>query len=229
MTGGRDAIDAAAVRAFIQRYAALIEARREELTALDAAIGDADHGTNMDRGLKKALERLPEGEALPANVLKSTAMALLSHVGGAAGPLYGTAFLRAARAVEGLPALSPEDVLRAFQAALAGIEERGKAAPGDKTMVDAFRPAVEALETALRSDRSLEEALQAAHRAALAGSEATIPLVAKKGRASYLGERARGHRDPGSLSAALLFQAAAGEVPKKPGEDGGQIGGAAGR
>lgn len=200
---------AAEVRAFIRRYAELIRDHREELTALDAAIGDADHGTNMDRGLQAALERLPGDDATPEALLKAVAMALISKVGGASGPLYGTAFLRASAALAGKRELGTADIAAMFRAALDGIRERGKAAPAEKTMVDAFLPAVEALEAAAARGEPPSVALAAARRAAREGSDATIPLTATKGRASYLGDRSRGHRDPGSLSTALLFQAAA--------------------
>lgn len=202
-------VGAGEVRAFIRRFAELIAEHRDELTALDAAIGDADHGTNMDRGLQAALERLPGDDATPADLLKAVAMAMISKVGGASGPLYGTAFLRAATAAGNKTSLEPADVAALFRAALAGIRERGKATTGEKTMVDAFEPAVAALEDKLGQGAGLGEALQAALEAARQGSDSTIPLVATKGRASYLGERARGHRDPGSLSTVLLFQAAA--------------------
>ncbi|MBT9259824.1 MAG: dihydroxyacetone kinase subunit L [Clostridiales bacterium] len=200
-------MDGKAVEAFIRRYAELIAAHKEELTQLDAAIGDADHGTNMDRGMKAALEKLPS-EGTPGDILKAVAMALISHVGGAAGPLYGTAFLRASQSLGNDREVSPEAMARAFAAALKGIQDRGKAVLGDKTMVDAFQPAVEAMEKALQEGKPWKEALQAAYEAAKEGSDATIPLVARKGRASYLGERSAGHRDPGSLSTALLFEAA---------------------
>ncbi|MDI3269708.1 MAG: dihydroxyacetone kinase subunit DhaL, partial [Bacillota bacterium] len=174
---------------------------------LDAAIGDADHGTNMDRGMRAALEKLP-ADGTPGDYLKAVAMALISHVGGAAGPLYGTAFLRASQSLGGAEEVTPQAMAQAFAAALTGIQDRGKAVLGDKTMVDAFQPAVVAMEKALQEGKSWPEALQAAHEAAKRGSDETIPLVARKGRASYLGERSAGHRDPGSLSTALLFEAA---------------------
>lgn len=193
---------------FITRYSELIQAHEQELTELDAAIGDADHGANMVRGMKAALEQLPPDGAPPAEVLKAVAMALISKVGGATGPLYGTAFLRASTAVSQASELNPESVAQMLEAALSGIKERGKAVLEDKTMVDAFEPAVKALKSALTDGKPLAEALALAHTAALSGSAATIPMLAKKGRASYLGERSRGHRDPGSLSTALLFEAA---------------------
>jgi phosphoenolpyruvate---glycerone phosphotransferase subunit DhaL len=200
-------VDGAAVRRFVERYATLIDERKDELTELDAAIGDADHGINMQRGMQAARERLP-ADGSPEAVLKAVATALISKVGGASGPLYGTAFLRAGSAVAGKTTLGPDDVAAFFRAALEGIVARGHAELGDKTMVDSFAPAVDALAASLQDGTSLSLALARAHEAAAGGSDATIPLVARKGRASYLGERARGHRDPGSLSTTLLFEAA---------------------
>ena len=201
--------DAAAVRRFIERFAVLIDKHARELTELDAAIGDADHGINMQRGIRAVLERLPENGAAPDALLKSVATSLISKVGGASGPLYGTAFLRAATAVAGKAQLEPADVGAMFAAALGGVRERGKAERGDKTMVDAFEPAVTALQDGVATGQPLALALAAAKAAAQKGSDATIDIVARKGRASYLGERARGHRDPGSASTVLLFTAAA--------------------
>jgi dihydroxyacetone kinase-like protein len=197
------------MRRFIERFAALIDEHAPELTDLDAAIGDADHGINMQRGMRAVLERLPSDTTAPDVLLKSVATALISKVGGASGPLYGTAFLRAATAVAGKAELQAADVTALFQAALAGVVERGKAVRGDKTMVDAFEPAVDVLQSEVAEGAPISAALEAAKLAAQAGSDATISLVARKGRASYLGERARGHRDPGSASTALLFEAAA--------------------
>jgi phosphoenolpyruvate---glycerone phosphotransferase subunit DhaL len=197
------------VKRFIARYAASIEANAELLTELDSAIGDADHGTNMRRGMLAVTERIASLNGTPSEVLKGTAMALISKVGGAAGPLYGTAFLRAADAVNGREQLEARDVVALFDAMLSGVQQRGKAGVGEKTMVDTLSPAVAALRDTLGRGATLEDALRAASEAAHAGSDSTIPLVAQKGRASYLGERSRGHRDPGSLSAALLFDAAA--------------------
>jgi dihydroxyacetone kinase-like protein len=152
---------------------------------------------------------LAEEQTTPGAVLKTVATTLISKVGGASGPLYGTAFLRAAAAAGTKESLEDADLVALFAAALEGVRQRGGAQAGDKTMVDAFEPAVEALETALAQGQGRGAALEAAREAAHAGSDATIDLVARKGRASYLGERARGHRDPGSLSTALLFDAAA--------------------
>jgi len=201
-------VTAVDTRRFVERFAELIEQNADTLTELDAAIGDADHGINMRRGVRAVGERLGE-EPTPGAVLKNVATTLISKVGGASGPLYGTAFLRAAAAAGTKESLDDADLLALFAAALEGVRQRGGAQPGDKTMVDAFEPAVEALEAALAQGQGRRAALEAAREAAHAGSDATIDLVARKGRASYLGERARGHRDPGSLSTALLFDAAA--------------------
>jgi phosphoenolpyruvate---glycerone phosphotransferase subunit DhaL len=190
------------IRAFVRRFAALVDEHAVELTELDSAIGDADHGTNMRRGAHAALEKVDSMDgASPAEILKAVAMALISKVGGASGPLYGTAFLRASAAIDGRSNLDATDVQTLFAAMLGGLRERGKASAGEKTMIDAFEPAVAALERG--------ESLEQAYAAAKTGSDATIPLLAKKGRASYLGDRSRGHRDPGSASTVLLFQAAA--------------------
>ena len=202
-------VDADALRRAVERFADLIEENGDRLTELDAAIGDADHGANMRRGMAAARERLTAPALTPEAVLKAVATALISKVGGAAGPLYGTAFLRAASAVAGKDALADADVAALFRAALDGVRQRGQAQLRDKTMVDAFAPAVDALEAALAAGSPLADALEAARVAAYAGSDATIELVAHKGRASYLGPRSAGHRDPGSWSTALLFDAAA--------------------
>lgn len=192
----------------VREMAAAMEEHRVELTQLDSAIGDGDHGTNMHRGFQAALERLGSSEpATPADVLKAVSMALVSKVGGAAGPLYGTAFLRASSALSGKEKVSPSDVSGALEAALAGVKQRGRAEVGDKTMVDALEPAVEAARRA--SGGGVAAMLRAAAEAAAEGAEATVPLVAKKGRASYLGARSKGHKDPGAASAAYLLEAAA--------------------
>lgn len=198
----------ASTLAVIREMAAAMEEHRKELTQLDSAIGDGDHGTNMHRGFRAALERLDGSEpASPSDVLKTVSMALIGKVGGAAGPLYGTAFLRASTALSGKEELSADDVVSALDAALAGIKQRGKAEPGDKTIVDALQPAVEAAKRA--AGGSPAGICRAAAEAAGEGAEATIPLVAKKGRASYLGARSAGHKDPGATSTYLLLDAAA--------------------
>ena len=202
------------MRLLVERYAALIDDNADLLTELDSAIGDADHGANMRRGMAAVRERLASATPAPTPeaVLKAVATALISKVGGASGPLYGTAFLRAATSTAGKETLENADVAALFRAALDGVRGRGHAELRDKTMVDAFAPAVDALEAALAGGSSLADALDAARVAAYAGSDATIDLVARKGRASYLGARSAGHRDPGSWSTALLFDAAASSV-----------------
>ncbi|MGN7149793.1 dihydroxyacetone kinase subunit DhaL [Arthrobacter sp. SAFR-179] len=185
---------------------------RVELIELDRAIGDSDHGENMDRGFQAVLAKL--GEATPETpgaALKMTAMTLMSKVGGAAGPLYGTAFLRAATALGDAAEIDPGAWAGALAAARDGIVARGKAEPGDKTMVDAWTPAVDAARAAADGDGAdVLSVLVAAAEAAEAGAVATDPLIARKGRASYLGERSAGHRDPGAVSSALILRAAVG-------------------
>jgi dihydroxyacetone kinase-like protein len=190
----------------VRRFSAVVSEQRQYLIDLDAAIGDADHGENMARGLQAAVTQL-EGESpdSPSAVLKSVATTLMRKVGGASGPLYGTAFLRASTAVAGKEELAPEDLVAALRAARDGIVARGKAQPGDKTMIDAWTPAVDAAEQALESGGDASAVLRAAADAADRGVQATIPLVARKGRASYLGERSAGHQDPGATSTALLL------------------------
>lgn len=185
---------------------------RAELIELDRAIGDSDHGENMDRGFQAVLAKLAEdAPETPGAALKLAAMTLMSKVGGAAGPLYGTAFLRAATALGDAPAVDAGGWAAALAAARDGIVARGKAEPGDKTMVDAWTPAVEAAAAAAGNGRAdVLSVLTAAAEAAEAGAVATDPLVARKGRASYLGERSAGHRDPGAASSALILRAAAG-------------------
>ncbi|NUS35179.1 MAG: dihydroxyacetone kinase subunit L [Pseudarthrobacter sp.] len=185
---------------------------RLELIELDRAIGDSDHGENMDRGFQAVLAKLDEDmPETPGAALKMTAMTLMSKVGGAAGPLYGTAFLRAATAVGDAIEVEPAAWAGALAAARDGIVARGKAEPGDKTMVDAWTPAVDAARVvADGGSPDVLDVLVAAAEAAEAGAVATDPLVARKGRASYLGERSAGHRDPGAVSTALILRAAVG-------------------
>ena len=197
----------------VRAMATAMEENRRNLTKLDSEIGDGDHGNNMNRGLQAALERLDGSEpSTPADVLKTVSMALVSKVGGAAGPLYGTAFLRASTALADKDEVSPADAAEALEAALGGVQQRGKAEPGDKTMVDALTPAVEAAKAAADGDGSVAGVLRAAADAAREGAEATVPLTARKGRASYLGARAQGHQDPGATSTYLLLDAAARTV-----------------
>jgi phosphoenolpyruvate---glycerone phosphotransferase subunit DhaL len=192
----------------VRAMAASMEENRKELTRLDSEIGDGDHGTNMNRGFQAALERLDGTDAsTPAEVLKAVSMALIGKVGGAAGPLYGTAFLRAATALGDAEEVTDEGVAAALEAALGGIQQRGKAEAGDKTMIDALVPAVEAAKGAVGS--GVAAVLRAAADGAAEGAEATVPLTARRGRASYLGARAEGHKDPGAASTALLLAAAA--------------------
>src|SRR5215211_6727035 len=181
--------------------AAAMEEHRRYLTKLDSEIGDGDHGNNMHRGFKAAVERLESGDAsTPAGVLKAVSMALISKVGGAAGPLYGTAFLRASSALGDKEEVSAEEAADALEAALGGIKQRGKAEVGDKTIVDALEPAGEG---------SVAGGFRSAADAAKEGAESTVPLTAKRGRASYLGARAAGHKDPGATSTYMLLDAAA--------------------
>jgi phosphoenolpyruvate---glycerone phosphotransferase subunit DhaL len=207
------AVESAAILAWLQRSASRLHEQRTYLTDLDAAIGDADHGANMDRGFTAVMAKL-QAEGAPADVgaiLKTVGATLVSTVGGASGPLYGTAFLRAGMALAGKTALEPGDIEEGLQAALEGIKARGKAQRGEKTMIDALEPAVQAYSAALAAGQDTKAALAAAADAAEEGMRATIPLLATKGRASYLGERSIGHQDPGATSSALLLRAAADE------------------
>jgi dihydroxyacetone kinase-like protein len=195
---------------WLARSAQAMADHREELIELDRPIGDSDHGENMDRGFKAVMAKLAEAPPeTPGAVLKLTAMTLMSKVGGAAGPLYGTAFLRAATAMGDQAEIDAATLVAALQAARDGIVARGKAESGDKTMVDAWTPAVEAA-AAAAAEGDVRKVLAAAADAAEAGAVATDPMLARKGRASYLGERSIGHRDPGAVSSALILRAAAG-------------------
>ena len=202
-------ISASDVRAWIVRYAGDVGEHRAELVKLDTAIGDGDHGTNMDRGMRKAVEKLDglEGEDIGA-LLKAVGMALVSSVGGAAGPLYGTLFLQMGTASGGREELDLAGWADALEAGVKGVQARGKAEPGDKTMVDALLPAVAALREAEQDGAALGDALRRSADAAEEGMRATIPLEARKGRASYLGPRSIGHQDPGATSSHLLLSAA---------------------
>jgi len=205
------ALDTAWTLDWVRRSAAVIDEHRVELITLDREIGDGDHGENMDRGFGAVLGKLDgvAADATPADVLKLVATTLISTVGGAAGPLYGTAYLRASTAIAGESELDGVAVARLLTAARDGIVARGKAESGDKTMIDAWTPAVEAADAAAAAGSSAAEVLAAAADAAAEGAAATEPLVARKGRASYLGERSAGHRDPGAQSTAYLLRAAA--------------------
>jgi dihydroxyacetone kinase-like protein len=210
VTPDAETIDHAAVVAWIRRFAAKIDEHRAELVRLDTAIGDGDHGTNMDRGMRKVVEKLDGagGDDIGAS-LKSVGMTLVSSVGGAAGPLYGTLFLQMGSATGGSATLDTAGFTQALEAGLRGVQSRGKAEPGDKTMVDALVPAVEALHRAESDGVVVGEATRRAADAAQEGMKATIPMEARKGRASYLGPRSVGHQDPGATSSYLLLRSAA--------------------
>jgi phosphoenolpyruvate---glycerone phosphotransferase subunit DhaL len=200
------AIDRDHAIAWMRRFADEMAEHRQELIRLDTAIGDGDHGTNMNRGMQKALEKLDASEqADPGAVLKTVAMALVSSVGGAAGPLYGTLLLQMGTAMAGQSEVDQAGLVAAWRKGLDGVKARGKAEAGDKTMVDALTPAIDALERA----PDLQAGLAAAVEGAEQGMNATTPLVARKGRASYLGDRSAGHQDPGATSTYYLFKSAA--------------------
>ena len=201
-------LDAAWALRWIELAAADVAEQRDYLVDLDRAIGDGDHGENMDRGFKAAVEALDQAQpGSVAEVLKTVAKTLMSTVGGAAGPLYGTAFLRASKAA-GDGDLDGAGVAAVIAGALDGIQARGKATTGEKTMVDAWTPALEAARAAAESGSDPAGVLEAAATAAEAGAAATEPLRATKGRASYLGERSIGHLDPGAVSTSLILRAA---------------------
>jgi phosphoenolpyruvate---glycerone phosphotransferase subunit DhaL len=214
LTTMADLIDSAGVRAWLAEYARLIEANAALLTELDAAIGDADHGSNMQRGMaavQRALGDVPDDAPIDT-VLKTAAMTLISSVGGASGPLYGTLFLRMSTSAGTTESLDGPAFAVALRAGVDGLAARGKASSGDKTMYDALAPACDALDGALAAGDDLGQALAEATRAAEMGRDAVTPLVARKGRASYLGQRSVGHQDPGATSAVLLIAAAASAI-----------------
>ena len=218
--GTSTAISRQCIEDWLRAFADVVAREREYLTQLDAAIGDADHGVNMDRGMQAVaakLDQAPPGAADLGALLKTVGMTLVSTVGGAAGPLYGTLFLRMGAAAGTAGELSLAGWAAALEAGVAGVQARGKAEPGDKTMVDALLPALRALRDAGAAGSPLAEALTASAAAAEGGARATIPLVARKGRASYLGERSAGHQDPGATSSWLLLQAAADACHGAPG------------
>jgi dihydroxyacetone kinase-like protein len=195
---------------WLKQVSQVLHAQRDYLTQLDSPIGDADHGMNMDRGFKAVVEKLPTAAQMDiGSILKIVGTTLISTVGGASGPLYGTAFLRAGIVSEGKSELYETDVVQLLEAALQGITARGKARPGEKTMVDALTPALEAARVAVAQQQGLSQQLQSISRAAEEGMKATIPLMATKGRASYLGERSIGHQDPGATSTWLMLKALA--------------------
>ena len=196
---------------WLELTTAVLNENREYLTQLDAAIGDADHGTNMDRGFQKVAEKLPTvADKDVGNILKTVGMTLISSVGGASGPLYGTFYMRGGMAADAKEELDGDDLVNVLQGAVDGIIQRGRAQPGDKTMVDALLPALAALKQAVADGQDVRAAVAAAVAAAEQGMKDTIPLQARKGRASYLGERSIGHQDPGATSSHLILNALLG-------------------
>jgi dihydroxyacetone kinase-like protein len=203
---------------WIRAFAAVVAENKEYLTELDSAIGDADHGINMNRGMQAVLGKLDTGDSADIGaMLKTVGMTLVSTVGGASGPLYGTLFLQMGTSAAGKSDLSGEDWAAALAAGVAGVQRRGKAELGDKTMIDALVPAVEAVRSAVADGSTLDEALRRSAEAAREGMTATIPLVARKGRASYLGERSANHQDPGATSSWLLLRTATETLAAKDG------------
>lgn len=202
-------LSSVAVNTWIAEASAVIDEQADHLTDLDSAIGDGDHGTNLKRGFRAAVEALEAGSdgLAPGRRLILAGKTLVSTVGGASGPLWGTALRRAGRSVGDAPTLDGPALADALDAALAGIVELGSAEVGDKTMVDAFTPATHALRAAVEAGRPLADAIAAATEAAAEGARSTVPLQARKGRASYLGERSIGHEDPGAASTVLILAA----------------------
>ncbi|NVN48773.1 dihydroxyacetone kinase subunit DhaL [Mycolicibacterium hippocampi] len=202
-------IDTASATGWLREFARIIGENAQYLTDLDAAVGDADHGINMDRGMKAVIAALDD--AAPADLpalFKKVGMTLVSSVGGASGPLYGTLFLRMAPAF-GADAADPAEFAKALRAGVDGVVARGRAEAGDKTMFDALAPALDAFDGALAAGKDLASALTDASAAAEKGRDGTESMVARKGRASYLGQRSVGHIDPGATSSAMLIAAAA--------------------
>jgi dihydroxyacetone kinase-like protein len=207
-------VNADTVQRWLEQAAASLREQRDYLTQLDAAIGDADHGTNMDRGFTAVVEKLSatDDPASPGRVLITAGGTLVSTVGGASGPLWGTALRRAGRALGDAEEFGSAELTSALDAALEGVVELGAAEEGEKTMVDALAPAVRTLRESLAGGASLAAAVQAAFEAGEEGMKATVPLQASKGRASYLGERSIGHQDPGATSTVLILGALAQTV-----------------
>jgi len=192
---------------WLQDIAVVMAENKDYLTELDAAIGDADHGINMNRGWQKVITQLPTVEAKDiGTILKTVSMNLISSVGGASGPLYGTFFLRAATTVMGKDELTAVELVKLLQAGVAGVIQRGKANIGDKTMIDSLSPAADTFALEVEKGNVIADALKQAVTAAHTGMEQTIPVIAKKGRASYLGERSIGHQDPGATSSYLILK-----------------------
>jgi dihydroxyacetone kinase-like protein len=211
-------VQAATVTAWMSEIADSVSAERDYLTQLDAAIGDGDHGINMDRGFGAVQRAMAEqdGDVPPGRLLIVAGKTLVSTVGGASGPLWGAAFRRAGRTLGDAPEWDAEQLVEALDAAREGVVDLGAAAPGDKTMVDALTPAVEAMRSSLDSGASLQEAVSAGVAAADEGARATVALQARKGRASYLGERSIGHQDPGATSVVLVMRALERAVTREP-------------
>lgn len=201
-------MDTATVSTWMTEIAEAVRSNRDYLVQLDAAIGDGDHGINMTRGFDAVVRALAaEGEASPGRLLTLAGKTLVSSVGGASGPLWGSALRRAGRTLGDSPSFEAAELAGALEAALAAVQDLGQASPGDKTMVDALAPAVATLRQRVSAGEPLDDALRAASAAADEGMRATVPMQARKGRASYLGERSIGHQDPGATSAALIMAA----------------------
>lgn len=201
-------MDTATVSTWMTEIAEAVRSNRDYLVQLDAAIGDGDHGINMTRGFDAVVRALAaEGEAPPGRLLTLAGKTLVSSVGGASGPLWGSALRRAGRTLGDSPSFEAPELAGALEAALAAVQDLGQASPGDKTMVDALAPAVATLRQRVTAGEPLDDALRAASAAAQEGMRATVPMQARKGRASYLGERSIGHQDPGATSAALVMAA----------------------
>ncbi len=209
LTTMSESVATADLERWVRVFARLVADNKEVLTDLDAAIGDGDHGANMDRGLRAAVTAIEQAQSATASALfNKVGMTLVSTVGGASGPLFGTLFLRIGSALDEADEVPMEQFIAALRAGLEGVVARGKAEAGDKTMYDALAPAVDALESAMSQQAGKSDALQQARLAAESGRDATIPMLARKGRASYLGERSIGHQDPGATTVALLMAAA---------------------
>jgi dihydroxyacetone kinase-like protein len=202
-------VTTAVLEGWVRSFATLVAEHRDHLTELDAAIGDADHGSNMDRGMSAVVVALDEAPPATLGALFSkVGITLVSTVGGASGPLFGTLFLRMGTSFGEVGSATPAELAAALRAGLGGVVARGKPEPGDKTMYDALAPAVDALDRAVAEGQPLAAGLKLAAAAAAAGRDATTPMLARKGRASYLGERSVGHQDPGATTVALLLEAA---------------------
>jgi dihydroxyacetone kinase-like protein len=213
LTTMSESVATADLEQWVRVFARLVADNKDVLTDLDAAIGDGDHGANMDRGMRAAVAAIEEAKPATASALfNKVGMTLVSTVGGASGPLFGTLFLRIGSSLDDADKVTLEQFTSALRAGLEGVIARGKAEAGDKTMYDALAPAVTALESAVAQQAGKAQALQQARVAAEAGRDATVPMLARKGRASYLGERSIGHQDPGATTVALLM-AAATEAP----------------